>query len=357
MIRKVHPMKYKILMKPNNNIPYAEELKTMCISEAMVMLNRLKVNIESIEINTIGKAKYMDLTTTDEIEDKHYPFITRLSFYYGFFGVEEINNDNNDESLSEELLRPILIPDEQFFQDDLSIRLKYNGKTNEMFTRMMLNMGLFSSNYWNVDKVQLFDPMCGKGTTLFEGMILGYDSYGAELNKKAFTDMSTYIARYIKEDRVKHQLVNGKAQINGKTKGELLDITYGTKAEIKAKKPRILKVFRGDTTISSGIFKKNSIHLIVTDLPYGVQHIGNEQGESVRGLNKLIKEGVKAWDQLLKKGGAIVFSWNTFTDKREDLIDLLQKQNYKVMEGRYYDNFEHRVSQAINRDILVAIKQ
>ena len=52
---------------------------------------------------------------------------------------------------------------------DLSGVLKYKGKTNEMFTGMLVNLAVFSSEYakWFDRPLQVLDPMCGRGTTLF----------------------------------------------------------------------------------------------------------------------------------------------------------------------------------------------
>ena len=261
------------------------------------------------------------------------------------------------EVKEEGLYKPIDVINESYLGEDLSVRLKYQGKTNERFTRMLMNTALFSTPYYNVANINILDPMCGKGTTLFEALIAGYNGLGVEQNKTAINELSTYFKRYLQEGKYKHEVLNGKAQDNGKTIGEVFEVDMAkTKKEAKNKTGKKLKILRGDTTDAHKFFKKNSVHVIVTDLPYGVKHIGKSGGESVRNLESLLDEAFKSWYQLLKNDGAVALSWNTYTNKREDLQRLLESNGFKVLDDENYVNFDHRVSQAINRDILIGIK-
>lgn len=340
-------MKYVILLRPNGNIPFFEELKKMCIYEAKIVFERLKLEVSSIEVIKLGKADYLQFECNEVMNDNIISHLSRLSFYYSMF---EVNKEGQ--------YRPIDIICEPYVGEDLSVRLKYQGKTNETFTRMLINTALFSTQYYNVDNIYVLDPMCGKGTTLFEALIAGYHGLGVEQNKTAVSEMSTYFLRYLQEGKYKHSAMNGKAQQNGKTFGEVFEVDIAkTKEEAKNKTGRKLKVLRGDTTDAHKFFKKNSVHVIATDLPYGVQHIGKNSGESVRNLETLLDHSFKSWHQLLKNGGAVALSWNTYTNKREDLASLLQKNNFKVLDNENYLNFHHRVSQAINRDIIIGIKE
>ncbi len=337
-------MKYALMLRPNNNIPYFEEMKKLCIHEINLMFSRLKLDLLSLEVTKLGRATYLIVELENLLEDKFFKHISRLSFYYSLFEIQG------------EVFKPIDIQEKLAFDEDLSVRLKYNGKTNESFTRLLINSALYTSNYFNVDKTFVYDPMCGKGTTLFEGLIQGYQVYGAELNKKAIDEMWVYFSRYLKEGKYKHEMMNGKAQFNGKTLGEIFEAKAARTKDTFKNNSSSIKIFRGDTTKSNLIFKKNSMHIIVTDLPYGVAHMGKSEEESSRNLYKLLNHSFIAWYELLKKGGALALSWNTYTNKREDIVKLLEDNNYKVMNSKEYTNFKHRVSQAINRDIIVALK-
>lgn len=340
-------MKYVILLRPNGNIPFFEELKKMCMYEASIVFNRLKLEATDLKVIKIGKADYLQFMCDKQLDKKLITYISRLSFYYSMFEVVE-----------DGLYKPVDVINEPYLGEDLSVRLKYQGKTNERFTRMLINTALFSTQYYHVDKINILDPMCGKGTTLFEALIAGYNGFGVEQNKTAINELSTYLKRYLQEGKYKHQILNGKAQHNGKTIGEVFEVDVAkTKEEAKKKTGKKLKILRGDTTVSHQFFKKNSIHVIATDLPYGVKHIGKEGGASVRDLENLLDEAFKSWHQLLKTGGAVALSWNTYTNKRENLVELLESNGFKVLDDENYVNFHHRVSQAINRDIIIGIKK
>lgn len=339
-------MKYVILLRPNGNIPFFEEMKKMCMYEASIVFNRLKLDATNLEVIKIGKADYLQFESSVELDEKLINYISRLSFYYSMFEVKE-----------EGLYKPIDVINEPYLGEDLSVRLKYQGKTNETFTRMLMNTALYSTQYYNVSNVNILDPMCGKGTTLFEALIAGYNGYGIEQNKTAINELSTYLKRYLQEGKYKHNVLNGKAQHNGKTIGEVFEVDVAkTKAEAKNKTGKKLKILRGDTTTAHQFFKKNSVHVIATDLPYGVKHIGKDSGASVRNLETLLNQAFKSWHQVLKNGGAVALSWNTYTNKREDLAKLLESNGFKVLDDENYSNFHHRVSQAINRDIIIGIK-
>lgn len=82
----------------------------------------------------------------------------------------------------------------------------------------------------------------------------------------------------------------------------------------------------------------------------------HEEGHS-RTLDELLSQSFRAWYSLLKKGGAMALSWNTYTNNREELSKKLSDHGFEVVDLPAYLNFHHRVSQAINRDVIVAIKK
>ena len=60
--------------------------------------------------------------------------------------------------------------------------------------------------------------------------------------------------------------------------------------------------------------------------------------------------------RVLRPGGALALSWNTFVLPKEEMRRLLSSAGLAVQTGGPYDRFEHRVDQAIKRDIVVAVK-
>lgn len=339
-------MQYVILLKPNSNIPFFEEMKRLCIYETKIVFEKIGVKTEQLEVVQMGKAYYLMFESDKKLEENDMKHIANLSFYYTMFKVER-----------DDLLRPIEINAANYLSDDISIRLKYTGKTNETFTRLLLNTALFSTDFYDLDDINVMDPVCGKGTTLFESLTLGCNAFGVENNKKYVDELHNYLLRYLKEGKYKHKSQKGKATADNKNIGEIIEVNIGqTKGELKQKAGKNLKVLRGDTTDAHKIFKKNSMHIIAGDLPYGIQHIGKNNGESFRNLAELLDASFKSWYILLKKGGAIALSWNTYTNKREEIARIFEENGFTVISDESYLHFFHRVSQAINRDIIVAKK-
>lgn len=129
--------------------------------------------------------------------------VGKLSLYYVIF--ENVEND---------LLRLIDTKDFRKFPDNFNQILRYNGKTNEQFTRMMLNV-TESVCKTNSKTMKLLDPMCGKATTLIEGLIQGLDVVGVEINEKVTKEVQAFVARYLKEGRYKHNTKTEKTLRNG----------------------------------------------------------------------------------------------------------------------------------------------
>ena len=162
-------MQHALLIKPNPNIPYFHHMKRLCQFELEIMFISLKQAYEDLEVHEVGHGAYFLFSThqwTDQIEDH----LSRLSFYYLYFEVKE------------HWFKPRSLANPLHFTPDLSNRLKYSGKTNETFTRLMLNIALYSSTHFTNQSdplkspyptLNLLDPLCGRGTTLFEGLILG----------------------------------------------------------------------------------------------------------------------------------------------------------------------------------------
>ena len=93
--------------------------------------------------------------------------------------------------------------------------------------------------------------------------------------------------------------------------------------------------------------------MIVSDLPYGVQH-SSASKESFMDIGKLLVKAIEEWKKVLKKGGTIVLSYNTFNIKRDELIEIFEKGGLEVLKDGYFEEMEHWVEQAVSRDVFVA---
>ena len=339
-------MQYMIVTKPNHNIAFLDQYLTMCQVELTLVLKAHGMDAEDVSQLDSGKGKIISFAVASSLSGKVLRAIHGLSFFYMLFQVMDGG-----------MLKPVDTEVTPVFGDDLSIRLKYNGKTNETITRMMINIALSVSDYSQVDHPRLLDPLCGRGTTLFEGMISGYDVYGVDRDQKGIGEMGTFITRYVKEQRLKHTNKHGKLVIGGRHIGDMFELQYAKeKSDYKAGRVREMKVFRGDTTEFEGAFRHRSMDLLIADFPYNIQHRGKGGDKDQKGLAWLLEAGLKSWHPFLKKGAGLALSWNVYTDKREVFVKVLSENGFTVIEDNGLDGLEHRVAQAITRDIIVAKK-
>jgi hypothetical protein len=65
---------------------------------------------------------------------------------------------------------------------------------------------------------------------------------------------------------------------------------------------------------------------------------------------------VPGWATVLRPGGAIGIAVNVRTSPRADTCALLADSGLEPVDTPAYRGFEHRVDQAIERDIVVATK-
>jgi hypothetical protein len=70
----------------------------------------------------------------------------------------------------------------------------------------------------------------------------------------------------------------------------------------------------------------------------------------------LLADALPGWVKLLRPGGALGISWNTYVAGRDELAVILGSAGLTVFDKDPYTGFEHRVDQAIVRDLIVARK-
>ena len=119
------------------------------------------------------------------------------------------------------------------------------------------------------------------------------------------------------------------------------------------------KIVCGNTKDANKFFKKETFHLIVGDLPYGVAHgnVGKKKSNKdslTRSPRQLIELSADDWLKVLKPGGSIVLAWNSFVEERKELEDVLENKGFQVLNDEAFTKFEHMVDSSIKRDIVIA---
>ena len=343
---------YLILQNPGHNRVYYKEAAQLAVSEVSIASKRLSVPCKAVEVVNVAGVRYIALKIEDELSLKDVGILSRLSFTFAIF--------NQFGIYAEDGLVPFPMESYEYLDGKISTIQKYAGKTNELFTKMMVNVALLASDFSYDDNITLLDPVAGRGTTLNEATVYGFNALGIEIEHKSVHENQIFFKKYLQNERCK--FLADKRMVYGKNKSEAIymhEFEYAKNKEaFKVKEERKkLGLVNGNSQDADKYFKKNSVHLIVGDLPYGIAHGNtgaNKSSTGTRNPSELIKTCLPAWKAVLKKGGTIVLAWNSFVAPKHKLAALFEEQGLKVMSGDAYDGFEHMVDKSIKRDIIVA---
>ena len=252
------------------------------------------------------------------------------------------------------MLRPLEKVSHDYLTEDLPEVLKYKGKTSAVFTRMMLNCAHAASDFFTADKpLTVLDPMCGRGTTCFVALQQGMSAVGVDVDRRDLKEAADYFERHLQFHRLKHKLDQNSRTVRKQAIPAAVYTIADTKEHFRAEDTRTLSLFLADTALTGELMKKQPVHLIVSDLPYGVQH-APQDGRRKESFTQLMARVLPAWHSALLPGGAIALSFNTLTLKKADLAQLLTEAGFTPLLEPPYDDFQHFVETAVTRDFIVA---
>jgi hypothetical protein len=339
-----------MLVLPSANRVYAAASADLMAAELAVFNNAvLGGALSDAEPTELGGVPYLEFEA-DKLSARAVAFLANMSGCYALF------------ELSAGLLRPLDMQRLDRYDDDLITIQKYPGKTNEQFTKLLLNVTVMTSAFGGemLDrKLAVLDPLCGRGTTLNQVLMYGYDAAGVDLDQRDYEAYTTFIKTWLKRKRVKHKAdFDGPVRREGKTVGRRLQISMATSKEAhQAGQKQRLDVVCADTTRAPEFFKPETFDVVVTDAPYGIQHGSRSSaGRLARGPLDLLAAAAPAWATLLRPGGAIGVAWNVLVGPRDQTAAVLAAAGLEPLESAPYLRFRHRVDQGITRDILVARK-
>ncbi len=240
-------------------------------------------------------------------------------------------------------LRPMETGFESRFPHELVTARRYRGKTNELLTQFMCNIARFSSGYANQawSDLRVFDPLSGGGTTLFTALTLGAEVAGVEHNAQDVSSTAAYMRQFCKEQHIRF---NEKPERLRKL-GKRWTFTLGDEPA------RRCVIAQGETQRSDELLAGFKPQLIVTDMPYGIQHRGK--------LAALVESALPVWMKLLPRKGCLVFSWDATRFSRDDMAELVEASGCaRVLHDGPYALLSHRVDRVIKeRDILVVLPE
>lgn len=333
-------MQYALQLIPHPNTRYMAAQQPLSLAELHVIAKGVGLSVSGARHAELGGLKLILFEA--EPDERQMRALGRMS---NFLALYEIHG---------ELLRPAMPEAAYEYAYDMGAILKYKGKTNETFTRLLLNLAVFSAGAPFDGRLKILDPLCGKGTTLFCALAWGYDALGLDADKKAVHEAAKFAKGYLEYNKLKHIYQNGSLTVDGAAGGYRHSFeTAPSQEAFKAGERQTLQLIAGDTLKLAVLAKNWTFDALAADLPYGVQHAARSQSP---GALALLEEALPVWARKLRRGGAMALSFNSYTLRKDKLLAALANAGLSPLTGPPYDTLGHWVEQAVMRDIAVAVK-
>jgi len=337
--------RYALLLAPSANRVYADQAGRLSRAELAAFRPVLSSDVAEVDATRIGGVEY--LTFTADLQPRDVAYLSNLSAAYALF-----------ERAGDDLLRPLELTPLARYDSDLITIPKYAGKTNEQFTKLLLNLTLLASasaGRMLDGHLTVLDPLCGRGTTLNQALMYGYDAVGVEIDGKDVEAYKLFLQTWLKRKRLKHTAELVPVRRQGRRAARRLEVTMAaSKDDHRAGAVQKVTVLQADTTQLDGLLRGGVADVLVTDLPYGIAHGSHDdRGGLSRSPLDLLERAVPHWLPLVRPGGAFGLSWNVKVARRELAEDILLASGLEIVPQL---PLEHRVDQGIERDVLIARK-
>jgi hypothetical protein len=338
-------MKLALKITPQRNTQYANMAEKL--AEPELLASPLGETITGVEQTRLAGQEYLLAKLSDERAEAELlgawagllPRLGTVSEGYEYFArLAEIEGP---------LLRPIEPRFTPFVPLEMAEVRRYKGKTNELFTRVLLNIAIFAGAYREqfAGRLRVLDPLAGGGTTLFLALASGYDAFGIEQNRQDVETTEVFVRQYFHSEHVTYKELDEK----GRRAGRRYQFEVGRKGET-----RHLVLVHGETAQAAQHLQEipggPRVHAIVGDLPYGIQHFGE--------IADLLNQALPVWERLLMPGGTLALAWNATRIERTALCQLVEARTaLRIRNEPPYTQLEHTVDRVIKkRDVVVAVK-
>ncbi|MBR1179140.1 hypothetical protein JQ617_34605 [Bradyrhizobium sp. KB893862 SZCCT0404] len=322
---------------PQRSSQYSNLARDLAAAE--LLASPLGQTLSNVSLEQIAGQDYVRFTKSDgELTEQHRRQLASMAMIGNVFELFD-----SIDAVQGPLLRPVAVSYPFAISRDLPSIRRYKGKTSEFFTQFVCNIAKNASDFRDLDwrELKLLDPLCGGGTSLFVGLSLGASVAGVELEQSDIESTATFVMQYCRENRISLS----KTQERLRKLGNAHRWTF----QIGRNDPLRCMLVSGSGAaakeLTSGFGQP---HLIVADLPYGIQHNAP--------LQDLLSGCLPAWAKLLLPGGCMAFSWDSTRFTREDMVAFVQDTApFDVVQTPPYDNLAHRVDRVIKRrDVIVA---
>ena len=337
ILRKEDVMVYSFGLVKHANIRYRDSVKRLSRCELSAMLHACSVDCE-VRAETLGGCDFL----TFECRPLTPAVLTFLSGHSCVsFLAENVGG----------ALRPLIFGRGDYLNEDLPEILKYKGKTSASFTRMMLNTARSLSPFPLGETLTVIDPLCGKGTACFCALQAGMNAVGADRDDKAIHEAADYFARYLRYNMLKHT-VRSLSETAGKRSLPVTEYVFAdSKEHYLGGDTRFLRLGTADTEDAPALCRKKPVHLLLADLPYGVQH-APQSGGKPESFVSLLSRALPKWKQALLPGSVLAVSFNTLTFPTRQVLEIARSSGLDPLEDGVFSGLRHEVEQAVVRDVV-----
>ncbi|MFK7918929.1 MAG: TRM11 family methyltransferase [Ilumatobacter sp.] len=244
-------------------------------------------------------------------------------------------------------LEPVVLDEALLFGTDVVTTQRYKGKTSERLTRLMLNLALSASATKARTEPAVLDPMCGRGTTLNWSLLYGIRSTGMDVDRHALDEYAVFLQQWAQGHRLPHRLQRYKKQDSEHRHFDFA--VAGDRKALEAKTVPDIRTFNAPADSTSIAPGRHS--MLVSDLPYGVQHRARTGNNEATSVLDLVEQLSAHWPDWLLPGASVVLSWNVRSLAVDDMLTTLRSASFSDVATR---GFGHQVDRTITRDVVVA---
>lgn len=346
---------YRLLIHPSANRVYAGAAPALAAAELRTVADLVMPGeVTGVEVVPTGRAPAVRFTTTSALAGPPARLVATCAGGLALF------EEHGGACPGDVLLAPLDPEPLELLPDDLLTTLKYAGKTNERFTALMVNLALAASRRGFAaalagEPVRLLDPLCGRGTTLSQALAYGLDAVGIEQRDKEVEAYLGFLRQWLRDHRVRHRSESTTMRRGGSRErtGRRVTITF----QPPTGRQQVADLVADDTVNARDHLGGSSVDLIVSDLPYGVQHAARtDRSPGHRNPAVLLQRALPVWRGVLRGGGAVCLAFNTNVIGRDEVDAALADNDLRPVTALTDGRFAHRVDRAIRRDVALAVK-
>ncbi len=335
-------MKLALKITPQRSTQYTHLVASLATPE--LFASPLHTVIHKVRPVTLAGQSYLLAT----VDDACLSDATTVKLLYRLGTISEVYEYfEHIGEVSGPLLRPVEPQFTSFIPPEMAEVRRYKGKTNEIFTHVLLNVALFAGHYAGstAQRLRILDPLAGGGTMLFIALASGYDAFGIELERQDVETTAVFVRQYLKGEHIHFKEIDERSRKAGRR----YQFEVGPKGDT-----RHLVLTHGECSAADLHMREVAggprMHAIVGDLPYGIQHVG--------AISDLLARSLPVWEHMLLPGGTIALAWNATRVTRAEMLGFMEQHTQlHIRNDPPYTQFEHAVDRVIKkRDIIVAVK-